>query len=95
LTSTGSGGRGAGVGVAGRGRVRWRGQRRRLGHERCGRLVAVEALESLGGVGEAGPPLAHAQADQQREGQQDQDPELRRRVEHGTTVPRPAGRRLE
>src|SRR5258705_219666 len=78
--------RGGGAGRRGRGR---------LTHERRGWLVAIESLESQRRVGEAGAPFAHAQSHEQGEGQQDQEPELREGVEHGSTIPRRSRARPE
>ena len=59
------------------------------GDERRRRLLAIEALEPLGHVREARAPFAHAEAREQRQGEDEQELELGSRVRHDTrSVPR-------
>jgi len=55
-------------------------------------LVAIEALEPLGGVGEALAPFPDGQAREQGGPEREEQSELGARVEHGATVPCRSGR---
>jgi len=69
-------------------------RRAAVGHERRA-VLAIEALEPHRRIREPRTPLAHAQPDQQSEGQEDQQPELGAGVEHARTVARGRGDPLE
>lgn len=46
-------------------------------------LVAVEALEALSGVGKAGAPLPNRKADEEERSEDEEQSNLRMRVQHG------------